>query len=173
MSNYGIIYAANSGVVVNQSFSAMCVSNNCTVEPGAYLLIKLSDMSEGQQAENAQDIGADLAFTENASFGNKGLFAVGPMTDLAKDSQDCEAIKAASDDIIAMDNHTLCKDVVGGVATGIYNADGDGVTANRHTHAYFRKGAGCTDTDDNAADFEVSEASPRNRQTAANVCPAE
>ncbi|GAB2497730.1 lamin tail domain-containing protein [Arenimonas alkanexedens] len=41
-----------------------------------------------------------------------------------------------------------------------------------NTTAAFRAGAGCTDTDDNSADFTVAAPAPRNSATAANVCAA-
>jgi hypothetical protein len=50
--------------------------------------------------------------------------------------------------------------------------EGSGPTSNlSNTNAAIRKNAGCTDTDDNAADFSVETPTPRNSDSPAVECP--
>jgi hypothetical protein len=63
-------------------------------------------------------------------------------------------------------------DVVG-YGTGTTCFEGSGPTATlSNTSAALRANAGCTDTDDNAADFGTGTPAPRNSATTANTCAA-
>lgn len=62
-------------------------------------------------------------------------------------------------------------DFVGyGTGTNCYEGTTGPTATINTTNAAFRKGDGCTDTDDNAADFTVKAASPRNSASPANPC---
>lgn len=65
---------------------------------------------------------------------------------------------------------TAVVDVVG-FGSGTNWFEGSGPTATlSNTTAALRKGGGCTDTDDNSLDFDVSAPVPRNSSTPANSC---
>ncbi len=67
-------------------------------------------------------------------------------------------------------NITTIKDFVG-YGTAATNFEGSGPTANlSNTNAGSRNGAGCTDTDANAADFTIGGANPRNSASSFNGC---
>jgi hypothetical protein len=61
-------------------------------------------------------------------------------------------------------------DLVGYGGANFFEGTTGPTAAPSTTNAVFRKNGGCTDTDDNAADFTVALAAPRNGATAANEC---
>jgi predicted extracellular nuclease len=87
---------------------------------------------------------------------------------------------AATNGKVALVNHStalagacpLSADVIDFVGFGTANCyEGTGATpALSNTTAGFRKGDGCIDTDDNAADFFVDPPAPRNSASPVNVC---
>jgi len=64
-------------------------------------------------------------------------------------------------------------DLVGyGSTASDYEGSGPAPAPSLATDALFRKSGGCIDTDDNASDFEVAAAGPRNSASTANDCAA-
>jgi predicted extracellular nuclease len=71
----------------------------------------------------------------------------------------------------AMPTSANLMDLVG-FGTGTNGYEGTGPTPSLSvTAAAFRKDGGCTDTNDNAADFGTATPAPRNSATAVSVCP--
>ncbi len=156
--NYSVVYG-KSAVTDIVSLYDRCANDNCVMPAGGYLLIKVkSNILDGAAELEAADV--DLG--GNPNIGIDGTYAIVHGGGLSGSEANCDTVKAAVDDLVAIGENAWCHEGSGN-ATGIS-------TANRADQAYLRKGNGCTDTDDNAADFEVAEASPRNSKSAAAPC---
>ncbi len=107
----------------------------------------------------------DIDLNGTPNIGVNGMIAIGAAAGIGETST-CEEVKAATDDLIAMGENAFCNETNN--ATGITRSTPD--ASNSDTDAYFRLGMGCTDTDDNATDFEVREANPRDSGSAITNC---
>lgn len=167
LKEYSIVYGTT---VVKKIVSLynFCGNDNCIVPAGGYFLMKIKPL-EGTPG-NAVD--ADIDLNGIPSIGQDGVLGIGQISGLSGSEADCETLKAAVKDLVGMGANTWCNEGGSGNATGLTN-DGTPENSNRSTHAYYRKGDGCIDTDNNANDFEVREASPRNSGAAPHVCGVE
>ena len=68
------------------------------------------------------------------------------------------------------DEVALIIDLVGYGSANYYEGDGGAAPGLSATTAAIRAGGGCTDTDDNAADFSAAAPSPRNTASPVNPC---
>jgi len=137
---------------------------SATIPPGGYYLVGFVAGQSGLDVR--PDVGASLGIGILPVNGKVALVKA-----LIEDTRDAQAQKmgCGSTDAGTCVGNSRVLDVVGyGVTT-----DHEGpTTANPPTFktALFRKGAGCTDTGNNTADFEVGEPKPRTAATPASVC---
>jgi len=145
-----IQYASSAG-----SFTNVAPLPSVTVQPGQYFLVQLAAGSGNGVALPAADAtgGLNLSGTAGKVALVEGTTALGCGTSAAP----CAADKLA-----------LMLDLVG--FGGANLAEGSPTAALSNSTAALRKGAGCTDTDNNSADFEVLTPVPRNTATATNLC---
>lgn len=141
LSGWSLQYASATG-----NFASSYGLSNYTLEPGRYLLIKLGTVASGQA-----DVPADLTGGLN--------------------------LGAASGKIALASNGTLIGANYGGanvvdlVSWGAANAaEGSAVASLGINTAALRRDSGCTDSNNNAADFEVGTPAPRNSASPENVC---
>ncbi|HZV67870.1 MAG TPA: lamin tail domain-containing protein, partial [Telluria sp.] len=120
-----------------------------SLQPGQYLLVQ-----EGAGANGTVDLASDVNDTIAMGAGGGKVALVSNITALSGSTPSGAAIV----------------DVVG-YGTGTNYFEGTGPTPPvSNTTAAARKGAGCTDTDNNANDFLQAAPSPRNSSTALNAC---
>lgn len=126
-----------------------------TLAPGQYYLVQLSGGATGAALPDADASGS---INMSASSGKIAL---------VKSSTGLAAVENPN----PTDQPTLA-DLVGfgSKATGF---EGSGATASNlsNTLAALRKEDGCTDSDDNKADFETGAPTPRNTHSALKACP--
>ncbi|HLW63245.1 MAG TPA: T9SS type A sorting domain-containing protein [Flavobacterium sp.] len=123
---------------------------NATIQPGGYFLIQLETGSGG-----TTDLDPDFTPTGNELINMSGINF---------------KIALTSDDVtITSPTDTNVLDFVGVGNAILY--EGTAATAPlSNITAALRNGAGCSDSDDNSADFTVGTPNPRNSQTAVNIC---
>ncbi|MCU0404347.1 MAG: lamin tail domain-containing protein, partial [Chitinophagaceae bacterium] len=143
LSGWSVQYASSTG----STWSVATLSGS--IDPGKYYLIQLAT---GNVNVGAPLPAADATGTLNLS-GTNGKVALVNNTN-------------------ALSGTCPTTNVVDFVGFGSANcSEGNqptGVLSN--TAAAIRKTNGCTDTDNNGADFDVNTPNPRNSQTAANLC---
>ena len=133
---------------------------NVTVAPGRYFLIQLSGTTIDSGANGVPLPTADLVGSLNMSSTNGKVALASVTTALACGG----AARCANANIV---------DMVGyGTASDFEGPTGSAVPALALTTAAFRKGAGCTDSDVNLADFDLVTpvSAPRNQATTAAPC---
>ena len=167
LKEYSIVYGTTT-VKKIVSLYDFCGNDNCIVPAGGYFLMKIKPLD----GTPGNVVDADIDLNGIPSIGQDGVVGIGQISGLSGSEADCGTLKAAVKDLVGMGANTWCHEGESGNATGLTN-DGTPENSNRSTHAYYRKGNGCTDTDDNANDFEVREANPRNSGTALHVCGVE
>lgn len=126
-----------------------------TLQPGQYYLVKLG---------SGGAVGVALP-TEN-SLGTTNMSGTGGKVILANTTSSL----ACNGSTVLCSAAQLAQivDLVGWGAANYSETAAAPVTVN--ATAVLRKGAGCTDSDSNAADFEAGTPTPRNTSTALNVC---
>ncbi len=137
-------------------FGAPVALPNVTIAPGRYFLLQLASGGANGVALPT----ADATGTTNLS-GTNGKVALASVTTALACGG---ATRCATANVV---------DMVGyGTASDYEGATGSAVAALTATSGAFRKGAGCTDSDVNVADFDVVTpvAVPRNQATAAAIC---
>jgi len=148
LSGWTVQYATSSGT----SWQPTPLTGS--IGPGRYYLIQLASTAA---------VGASLP-TPDAT-GTTNLAASGGKIALVSDAGalSCGAAAGSCSAVPAV------KDLAGyGSATDFEGSDAAGALSS--TTAAIRDAAGCTDTNDNAADFTVGTPAPRNGATAANTC---
>ncbi|HEX3772723.1 MAG TPA: lamin tail domain-containing protein [Polyangiaceae bacterium] len=146
VANWSVQYASATG----SSWSVTDLSG--TIAPGHYYLVEEAAGSGGTKALPTPDATGTIAMS--ATSGKVAL--VNSRTALT-----CGTSCVPSASIV---------DFVG-YGSSASSFEGSGPTATlSNTTAALRAGAGCTDTDNNAADFTATSAAPRNSSTAGHAC---
>ena len=144
LSAYSVQYASAAGT----SWQVTKLAGS--IGPGSYFLVKEADGSGGTADLPSPDVSGTIALS-----GTAGKVAL-----------------SASQTTLSGACPTGAADLVGfGATASCY--EGSGATpAPSNTLAVLRAGDGCTDTNDNAADFSTGAPTPRNSATPASVCGA-
>ncbi|MGC4055876.1 MAG: lamin tail domain-containing protein [Paludibaculum sp.] len=126
-----------------------------TLNAGQYFLVKMSGGTTGADLP-----AADLSGTINlsATGGKVALVSGTTPLDCNGGSAPCSAASV-----------TRILDLVGFGTANYYEGAGAAAAAS-NTTALFRAGAGCVDTNNNAADFSAGAPAPRNTATATQLC---
>ncbi|MCA8829463.1 choice-of-anchor D domain-containing protein [Hymenobacter pini] len=145
ISGWSVQYTSGSG----STWSVQAVPANTTLAAGAYYLVRASSAGSNGNALPTPDLTA--SFNMSNSAGKVAL--VGNSTAL---TSGCPASGVL--DFVGYGTTATC-------------SEGSGPTADLgNTTAALRQNGGCLDTDDNAADFQVTTPNPRNTSSAANTC---
>jgi predicted extracellular nuclease len=144
LSSYSVQYASAAGT----SWQVTRLAGN--IGPGRYFLIKQADGSGGTADLPTPDVTGTLALS-----GTAGKVAL-----------------SASQTALSGACPTGMADLVGFGATASCYEGSAPTAAPSNTLAVLRAGAGCTDTNNNAADFSTGTPIPRNSATAASTCGA-
>jgi len=144
VDGWSVQYASSSGT----SWSATKLSG--TIGPGQYYLVQEANGTGGTTALPQPDATGTLALS-----GTSGKVAL---------ANNATALSGA------VPTSTALVDLVGfGSSANGYEGSGPTPTLS-NTTAAIRAGGGCTDTDDNAADFTAGAPTPRNSASAAKSC---
>lgn len=144
LSTYSVQYASAAGT----SWQVTPLSGS--IGPGAYFLVKQADGSGGTADLPAADVSGTIALS-----GTAGKVAL-----------------SASQSALSGTCPSGMADLVGFGSTASCYEGSAPTAAPSNTLAVLRAGEGCTDTNDNAADFGTGAPSPRNHATPASVCGA-
>lgn len=140
LTGWSVQYASSSGT------SWQSTSLSGSIEPGQYFLVKQADGSAGSVSLPTPDVVGSISMS------------------------------ASSGKVALVDNSTRltgsCPTVVDFVGFGSANCfeGSDGTAALSNTTAAHRLSNGCTDTGDNAADFEIAAPNPRNTASPRSTC---
>jgi fibronectin-binding autotransporter adhesin len=134
------------------SVTALCASGSCSITPGQYFLVK--------EGPSSPTVGADLP-TANAT-GTSNLSVTSGKIALVSDSTALTGSGCPFGPSIV--------DFVGYGTTADCSENSTRAPAHSNTSADFREAGGCTDTNDNAADFFVAAPFPRNSASPTNNC---
>lgn len=156
LAGLSLQYASATGTGnLGASSSQLVVLPEATLEPGEYFLVQLAGGSNGEPLP-APD--ADGTINMAAASGKVAL-ATGTT------SLGCNGgSTACSDEQLAR-----IVDLVGFGGANFFEGDAAAPTLS-NTTAALRKGEGCTDTDDNAADFASGTPTPHNSSSLVTVC---
>ncbi|WP_276341334.1 hypothetical protein [Deinococcus radiopugnans] len=136
-------YASKTG-----AFTNVFALPTATIEPGAYYLIELAKGAAGKAELPTPDATGTLALS-----GSDGKVAL---------VGNIEGATGLSDtDVLDFVGYGAANEVEGGASTPALSS----------TTAALRAAGGCTDTNNNGADFTAAAPAPRNSATAKNVCP--
>lgn len=142
LSGWSVQYTSASG-----STWQVTPLGNITLQPGQYLLIQQAQGAGGTQPLPTPDVTGSIAMG-----GSSGKVALAD-TETALEGVACPA---AALDIVS--------------ASGS-NCEGTTASGMNNSTSIIRADGGCTDTDDNSADFSpISPPTPRNTATPLNVC---
>lgn len=144
LSSYSVQYASATGT----SWQVTRLAGS--IAPGSYYLVKQADGSGGTTALPTPDLSGTISMS--ASAGKVALSAAQ------------SALSGACP--------TGLVDLVGFGATASCFEGSAATAAPSNTLAVLRAADGCTDTNDNAADFATGAPNPRNSATAGSVCGA-
>jgi trimeric autotransporter adhesin len=145
ISGWSVQYAGSTASV----WEVQVIPANTTLAAGAYYLVRASSPGSNGSALPTPDLSANFLMSSSSA----KVALVGNSTAL---STACPTIGVL--------------DLVGyGTAANCF--EGSGPTANLgNSIAALRQNAGCLDTDDNAADFQLAAPNPRNSATPASIC---
>jgi hypothetical protein len=153
LSGWSVQYSSASGTG-NWSVTQLCATGSCLLSPGQYFLVQEAQGAGGTQNLPTPDASGTIAMAT----ANGKVALVSNSTALAGA---CPASAGILDQV----------GYGGSTATTDFCYEGTGPTAApSNVNAAFRRAGGCTDTNDNAADFFTSTASPRNSTSPANSC---
>jgi predicted extracellular nuclease len=158
VSGWSVQYASATGTG-NFSSNPIAILPSVTLAPGQYLLVQqASGGSTGALLPTP-----DATGTVNMSATGGKVVLVSSTTGLACNggTTACSAAQQAS--II---------DLVGWDGASFFEGSAAAPTTS-NTTAVLRKGGGCTDTNDNAADFVLGAPQPRNTASAMAACPGD
>ncbi len=144
ISGWSVQYASSTGT----NWSETVVPASTTLAPGAYYLVQLAGGVTGAPLPTA-----DLTDTTNLS-ATKGKVAL---------------VSAGTPLSGACPTDATIVDFIGYGAAATCS-EGANTTGGSNTTSKLRAGAGCTDTDDNSADFSSATPTPRNTSTTALSC---
>lgn len=156
LDGWSIQYASATGTGNFGANSGQLVALTGSIEPGRYYLVQLAGGTAGEPLPAPNRTG-----TINMS-GSAGKVALANTTlSLGCNGGSTPCTPAALAQIL---------DLVGYGNANFYEGSAAAPTAS-NTTAVFRKLDGCSDTNDNAADFATGAPSPRNSAAAAKTCP--
>ena len=142
IGGWSVQYASSTGT----SWSTTAIPAGTTLQPGRYLLI-------------AESAGAGGTALTGDVTGSLALSATTGKVALVSSTTALTGAPPSSSQIV---------DVLGFGAANYY--EGAPIAALTNTTAALRKGSGCTDSDNNANDFDIGTPAPRNSATAAFSC---
>ncbi len=147
-------YASAAG-----NFSNVFVLPNTTLQPGQYYLVQLAGGANGV----ALPVAPDVASTALNLAGASGKIAL---------VRDTAALGCGGSTLACSPTQLgLMADLLGYGSVSLSEGGANGPALN-NTSSARRRGGGCTDTDNNGADFEaVSPPAPRNTSAPALSCP--
>ena len=147
MVNWSIQY--NSATSTTTTWKK-CLILNATIQPGQYFLAQQAQGSGGTTSLPTPDLIGPLSMS-----GTAGKVV------LVSDTNDI-AVSAPTTHVI---------DLVGfGTTANAYEGSGPTPAFGSNTNALFRANAGCTDANNNAADFSAATAAPRNSASPIHLC---
>ncbi|MEM8535426.1 MAG: lamin tail domain-containing protein [Chloroflexota bacterium] len=149
LDGYSVQYASSSG-----NFTQKTDLTNITLNPGQYYLVQQAEGSGGTTPLPAPD----TAGTINMS-GSSGKVALVNSTTLLS----CGGSTACSDTQLA-----TIVDLIGYGSANFF--EGAATVGLSNTTAALRTGNGCSDTDNNSADYSVTTPAPRNTSSPTNTC---
>jgi hypothetical protein len=150
LNNWSLQYASSNGT----SWSAANF-NNVTVPAYSYYLVALNVVGTN---------GVALPKTPDFT-----LSTINPSQAIGKLAL-CNSQNSLSG-ANPLPNSTVADFIGYGVGTSASEGGAPVAWATDNTKSMFRASSGCTDTDNNAADFSVGTVVPRNSTTAQNICP--
>lgn len=154
ISNWSIQYASATGPSGSGNWTVAAIPASTTIAAGKYFLIALATGSTGTALP-----AADLTNTSVNMSNTAGKIALVNNSTALNGTTACS--NAAVVDVLGFGTTATCGEGSVFPTTGIDN-----------TKASHRKLNGCTDTNDNSADFEVAAVNPRNSASPANACGA-
>ncbi|MGE5199696.1 MAG: lamin tail domain-containing protein, partial [Rhodospirillaceae bacterium] len=155
LTGFSIQYASATGTGTFAASSPTALSG--TLAPGQYYLVQLAGGANGVALPTA-----DATGTINMSGTGGKVALVSTTTGLACNGGSTACSPAQLAQIV---------DLVGWGAANFYEGSA-AAPATSNTTAAFRGGGGCTDTDDNAADFTAASPAPRNTASSYHSCSA-
>lgn len=155
LSGWSIQYASATGTGNFGSGATQLVALNGSVAPGQYYLVKLAGGTTGAPLP-----ASDATGTINMSAGAGKVALVDQATSLGCNGSSTPCSSAQLARIV---------DLVGYGNANFYEGSGTAPTLSS-TLAGFRAGNGCTDTDNNSADFTTGTPAPRNSSTVVPPC---
>ncbi len=155
LTGLSLQYASATGTGNFGSSASQLVALSGTVEPGKYYLIALASGTNGIAIPTPDAVGT-IAMAANA--GKVALVSGTTSLGCNGSSTPCDATQQAR--II---------DLAGYGSANYFEGSG-AAPAIGTTTAAFRANAGCTDTDNNSADFATAAPLPRNASSPANLC---
>jgi hypothetical protein len=147
ISGWSIQYSSATGT----AWAVTTIPASTIVAPGKYYLIGLATGANGVALPTP-----DLTNTTNMS-GTAGKVALVSNNTALSGSAACSSPTVM--DVLGYGSTASCSETAIFSTTGITTAQ-----------SMFRKTNGCTETNDNSADFEILTVAPRNSATAANIC---
>ena len=153
IAGWSVQYTSAAGTGL---FSSFVTPLTGTLQPGQYYLVKLTTTTTGATALPA----ADASGTTDMAQAAGKVVLVSSSTGLACNGSSTACTPAQLAQVV---------DLVGYGTTANF-FEGAAAPAPSKTTAVFRANNGCTDTDNNAADFVVGTPAPRNSLTAPAPC---
>jgi hypothetical protein len=154
LAGWSVQYTSASGTG-NWSVTPLCPTGACLLGPGRYFLVHEAAGGGGTTSLPAPDAVGSIAMAIT-----NGKVAL--VTNTTPLTGACPLASANLVDLVGYGGTT---------ATANFCFEGSGpATAPSNVGADFRRSGGCQDTNDNAADFIVSTANPRNSTSPANDC---
>ena len=154
ISGWSVQYASATGPSTPGNWAVAAIPASTTVGPGKYYLIALATGATGVALPTP-----DLTNTGINMSGTAGKVALVNDAVALNGTTACNAATVV--DVLGFGTTATCAETTPFNTTGIDN-----------TKSMFRKTNGCTDANNNSADFEILLVSPRNSATAANICGA-
>jgi hypothetical protein len=155
LAGWSVQYSSVSGTG-SWSVTQLCTIGSCLLAPGHYFLVQEAGSSGGTQNLPAPDVTGTISMATTSG-------KVALVTNAAPLSGACPSGATVIDRV----------GYGGSTATTDFCYLGDGPTAApTNVNAVLRKLDGCLDTGNNANDFSVTTASPRNSSAAINDCHA-
>jgi len=152
LSGWSVQYASATGT---GNFSSSVVALSGSIAPGHYFLLQLAGGANGSPLPTADQSSTAI----NMAAGGGKVILANVATGLACNGSSTACSAAQLAQIV---------DLVGQGSANFYEGSGTAPTPST-TLADFRANGGCTDTDDNKADFATAAPAPRNSASAGNA----
>lgn len=160
LAGWSVQYASATGTgLFGSSTTLLTELPNISIAPGQYVLIQEAQGSGGTTPLPTPDVTDATPIAMAATGGKVALVMSTASLGCNGGSTPCDSAQLA-----------LIKDLVGWGAANFFETAAAPATAN--TTASIRAANGCTDTDNNSADFTSEAPLPRNTASPLNVCVA-